>query len=56
MDSTSPTFRSDLMRQIAQLEEQIDLLFRSEKHDDKNREKQRELKRQIDELWRKMLA
>ncbi len=55
MSEVPPTHRGDIMRQIAAIEAQIDLLWKSESRSNDNREKQRELKRQIDALWKKLI-
>ena len=54
MSEGPPTYRSDIMRQIAAIEAQIDLLWKGETRDEKNRDKQRELERQIDALWKRL--
>ena len=54
MDEAKPTFRSDIMRKIADLHAQIDSLRRVEKFDPKNQAKQEELQQKIIDLWKKL--
>jgi hypothetical protein len=49
-----PTSRGDLMRRMAAIHVQIDLLLRGGKRDDQSQEKQQELPRQLADLGLKM--
>jgi hypothetical protein len=50
MSAAHPTFRGDLMRRMAAIQVQIDLLWRSERRDDRSQEERQELQRQLEEL------
>ena len=54
MRDAHPTPRGDLLRRMAAIQVQIDLLLRSEKRDDQSQAERRELQRQLADLRLKM--
>jgi hypothetical protein len=54
MSERSGVFRGNLMRRMARIQAQIDLLIRSEKRDNRSQEKRRELEQKLVALKLKM--